>query len=103
MLEQATRQVVFLENPFHRFQEVFRRHVHDGQIFVVKPAMGLGALTVSGHKMLEHAQMSAHMPIEIHAHEAGELHKPWIDPPAEAWIGGRHGLNQHLLEPAPTM
>ena len=95
--------MVFLEHPLHRLQEVFRRHVHDSQVFVIEAAMGFGALAVPRHQMLEHAQMRADMAVEVHPHEARELHEARIDPPPEPRIGRRHGLDQHLLEPPPAV
>ena len=50
--------------------------------------------------MFKHLPMAHHMIAQVHAHEPGELHEPWIDLPPRAGIVEGHGCNDVLSEPA---
>jgi hypothetical protein len=62
-----------------RLQIIFRREIHDGEIFVVEFLVLLDGVAVALNQVHEQILVRVHMAIEVHRHEAGQLQEPGID------------------------
>ncbi len=93
-------EIVLLEEGLDRLQVVARRHVHDGEVFVVEAAMRGGAVLVALDEVVEHAAVRLDVAIGVHRDEGRELQEAGIDPAERAGMPRRHGRDHVPLEPA---
>src|SRR6266481_349570 len=93
------RQRVFLKHQPDGFEIELRRKVQHGKILIVKGLGDLGLLDLAVAEVLVKLPVGLDVPLDVHAHEGSELHKPRIDPPECAGISHRHDRDQVLLEP----
>lgn len=66
MRHLAPGQGVTKENRVDGLEKEFRRQIHDGEIFVIEPAMFFRRIAIAVDKVIEHVQMGGDVAVEIH-------------------------------------
>src|SRR6185437_2900110 len=97
--ERTARQRMAMEDAVDRLEIEIRREIHHRRVFVIEFPRRVGAFDIALDEMLEELDMRVHMPVEIHAEKAGELHEAGIYPAESAGIAHRHDANDIALEP----
>ena len=87
-----------LEDALDRGQVEFRRHVHHGEVFVVKAVMGVvvRGLTIGHAQDLVLKRLG--VAFGIHRNEAVQLHQAGIDQTACALVFEADALDRHMLQ-----
>ena len=95
----ALRQRMFLEHHLQRLQEIFRRQVHDRQVFFVERRFLVRRLVVAFDQMVEQLVHGQHVPFKVHGNEVRQLHEARQHAAEGPRIGRRHGGDDVLFEP----
>ncbi len=96
-------QLMFVEHGFQRLKIELGTHIHDGQIFVIEIALGIGTFAVPLDKMGEHLVMGGNVLVPVHAHETGKLHEARINAAHHPGMGQRHMRNDMAFKPVEAV
>ena len=97
--EAPERQIVILENALYGLQKKIRRQIHHRAVFLVEFPVRCRFGLIALRQRMELCHVRVDMPIEIHAHERGELHEARVNHPMRALVAPGHPADQVFLEP----
>ena len=76
---RAPRQRVLLEHGLDRLQVKLGGQVHDREVLVVEVLVLLDGVAVALDEVVEQIDVRIHVALEVHGHEARQLHEARID------------------------